>query len=275
MHRAVAWGLAGERSKQPLMPMSGPPPPHLRFVDATLPDGRLAVRSRHPRAQATYPACVAVPDAMRLALFVAWYQKCAWCHRALSYDEMEIDHLIPQSFSGPTLEKALRLHGLPADFDLQDPKNLVPACGRCNGIHGDRPPPDTPAVSMLFAKSEGLAARVAEAAEGFMADRRIQMSLAAIGAKVQGTDVEPLFAAFAEALAGAKSVVEAAAPGTSAINVDPAHHIVLQPGRWNVVGKWSDQVITVADATGRGGYTGPSSNFALLSALFATVVCKH
>lgn len=55
---------------------------------------------------------------------------------------MEVDHIIPQSLWENPTRKAERVGllvelGLPAEFDKDDPLNLIPSCRRCNGQKSD------------------------------------------------------------------------------------------------------------------------------------------
>ena len=70
---------------------------------------------------------------LRFALWQAWGMKCYWCDVPTAYLEVEIDHIVPKGLTQGDLQRVLTDYGLPADFDLHDPKNLAPICDPCNG----------------------------------------------------------------------------------------------------------------------------------------------
>ncbi|MFI7590410.1 HNH endonuclease [Micromonospora sp. NPDC049359] len=110
---------------------------------------------------------------VRWALWMVWDQKCGWCGEQLTFSEMEVDHIIPQSLVGKDLRKALCLHGLSHDYDVQAPPNLLPSCRRCNSIKSARIAPNTPIISILLQSAERRAKRVSTRAANFKADRKV------------------------------------------------------------------------------------------------------
>ncbi|MEU6845487.1 hypothetical protein ABZ930_26765 [Streptomyces sp. NPDC046716] len=75
---------------------------------------------------------------LRLALWEAWGSKCYWCTKPTVFSSIQIDHIIPKDVGEPELRSLKHTHGLPHDFDLNDPQNLGPACVECNGPDGKR-----------------------------------------------------------------------------------------------------------------------------------------
>lgn len=76
------------------------------------------------------------PDVLRSVLHNLYKSRCYWCGKLKDFVDIEVDHIIPKKLKGRALEKALERLGLPYDFDLNDPANLAPICGRCNGSAG-------------------------------------------------------------------------------------------------------------------------------------------
>ena len=63
----------------------------------------------------------------RQAVYQKYDGHCAYCGRAIAYNEMQIDHFIPKE---KEYEIALGKHeGIDS---IDDPKNLMPACRMCN-----------------------------------------------------------------------------------------------------------------------------------------------
>ncbi|MEP7736204.1 hypothetical protein ABKW28_00995 [Nocardioides sp. 31GB23] len=73
------------------------------------------------------------PDVLRSVLHSLYKSRCYWCGKLKDFADIETDHIIPKTLRGRALEQALSRLGLPHDFDLNNPANLAPICGRCNG----------------------------------------------------------------------------------------------------------------------------------------------
>lgn len=103
--------------------------------------------------------------AFRLAMWKAWNERCAWCHNALDFGDMEVEHLIPKSLKGEMRWEVLKAHGLAEDYDLDSTQNLGPAHGHpCNRAKASSPLPDSPRIALLLAKAEHLAPEIESAA---------------------------------------------------------------------------------------------------------------
>ncbi len=77
--------------------------------------------------------------AERYAFYLAYEQMCAYCRRPLTFNDFDIDHVIPQS-AGSDPEKwqeVKRTYGLAEGFDLQDDANRMAACRPCNRDKSD------------------------------------------------------------------------------------------------------------------------------------------
>ncbi|MDN3585661.1 HNH endonuclease signature motif containing protein [Pedobacter aquatilis] len=70
----------------------------------------------------------------RTAIWNTYNNKCFYCHRELEYFDIQIDHIIPERFARDRagLNNIIAEYGLPIDFDLNSPANLVPSHSRCN-----------------------------------------------------------------------------------------------------------------------------------------------
>ena len=77
---------------------------------------------------------LSVPTSVRIGLWEAHGRRCTYCGDPLPYRELEIDHIIPQHLGGnlQALAELLSTLGLTRDFDLNDPRNLLPAHRHCN-----------------------------------------------------------------------------------------------------------------------------------------------
>lgn len=74
---------------------------------------------------------------VRHALWLSHKRKCVYCGEPLSFQEVDIDHVIPENLSGKSdLPAILKSLGLPEDFDLFATENLLPAHRKCNLAKG-------------------------------------------------------------------------------------------------------------------------------------------
>jgi hypothetical protein len=72
---------------------------------------------------------------VRQAIWEARGKRCVYCMEPLSFRNLEIDHVIPQSLVSnlQERERILGEQGLEADFDILGLTNLVSSCNSCNG----------------------------------------------------------------------------------------------------------------------------------------------
>ena len=68
----------------------------------------------------------------RLALLRTWNDRCSWCRGPLRFEDMQVDHLVPQKMEAATLRALIVDHDLPEDYDRDATRNLVPSHGSCN-----------------------------------------------------------------------------------------------------------------------------------------------
>jgi len=77
----------------------------------------------------------------RAAIYVKYNENCAYCGEPLPYDDMQVDHMVPQSgykahIKGGLVPEKLK-HLTPSDLDHID--NLYPSCADCNRFKGNNP----------------------------------------------------------------------------------------------------------------------------------------
>lgn len=66
---------------------------------------------------------------VRESLWIVYKKRCFYCGDPLLFKNMQIDHLIPNSFGK---NKAIEEYTLDSDFELNSYNNLVPSCASCN-----------------------------------------------------------------------------------------------------------------------------------------------
>jgi hypothetical protein len=106
---------------------------------------------------------------LRSVLYDLWDYKCYWCSRPKDYNDVQIDHIIPQSAEGERLQQLVKQFGLPVDFDVHDARNLAPICSQCNGKggKGDQDLIHLPVVLTRLRKAEKLRSTVRKKVETF------------------------------------------------------------------------------------------------------------
>jgi len=80
-------------------------------------------------------------DLCRASVYLKYDECCAYCGQMIDYDQMEVDHMIPQSGYVDHLNAGTvpdRLQHLTLD-DLDHIDNLYPSCADCNRFKGNNP----------------------------------------------------------------------------------------------------------------------------------------
>src|SRR5690554_6713640 len=70
----------------------------------------------------------------RSALWSSYNNICFYCNRPLEWDDLNIDHIVPELYSKDidSFEKIKREYELDKNFDLNALYNLVPTHSKCN-----------------------------------------------------------------------------------------------------------------------------------------------
>ncbi|MFD6771017.1 HNH endonuclease [Micromonospora chalcea] len=193
---------------------------------------------------------------LRIALLAAWDGRCAWCRRAISVTETQVDHVMPQTLKGKNLADLLHAHALPADYDLHATYNLVPACARCNRFKSDRPAPNTPIIAFFLQQTRQRAPRIESHAKRLESEAKIGYALALLNDAYPGS---ALTKAKLEEMNAATIVAEAdiqVITGTAVI-LHPALGALFNPAAWKVVDDYGTGAVVVTDGY-RTGYTSPN-----------------
>ncbi len=69
---------------------------------------------------------------LRTALWHANGNRCFYCQELVAFNDLQIDHLIPQSIPPGDLSRVLNDLELGLDFNVDSPVNLVPTHSNCN-----------------------------------------------------------------------------------------------------------------------------------------------
>ncbi len=77
----------------------------------------------------------------RMAIWKAHKSKCAYCGELIPFNDLEIDHILPESLLGNSdkLERTKLEYGLDSEFDINSYYNWIPSCKSCNKRKSNRP----------------------------------------------------------------------------------------------------------------------------------------
>lgn len=120
-----------------------------------------------------------ISTSLRRALWTAHNFKCFYDKEPLRWDELCIDHIIPEYLADKTDELALVLNqvGLESDWSLTAPHNLVPSCRACNLRKRDMLPPRNQLI-LLLQEAAAKAPEVQVLRKRFTEEQRISRLLA-------------------------------------------------------------------------------------------------
>lgn len=76
----------------------------------------------------------------RMAIWKAHKSKCAYCGELIRFNDLEIDHILPESLLGNSdeLERIKLEYGLGSEFEINSYYNWIPSCKKCNRTKSDR-----------------------------------------------------------------------------------------------------------------------------------------
>ncbi len=75
-----------------------------------------------------------------MAIWKAHKSKCVYCEELIPFNDLEIDHILPESLldNPENLERIKLEYGLASDFDLNNYSNWLPSCSSCNNRKRNR-----------------------------------------------------------------------------------------------------------------------------------------
>jgi hypothetical protein len=138
---------------------------------------------------------------LRYALWAAHDFKCFYHNEPLRWDELCIDHIIPEYLADKPIELAfiLKQVGLEPGWSLTDPPNLAPSCHTCNQRKRDKLLPPNQLMLYLH-EAEAKAPEVDVLRKRFNEERRIgraqaQLEFALASGLIAETDIGRMLAA--------------------------------------------------------------------------------
>jgi len=87
----------------------------------------------------------------RRAIWEAHKHKCFYCSTPLKWDDIRIDHVVPEHLNDKPEErkKVLLSIGLDEGWSLNEDHNLVPSCNPCNSQKGGQVYPEQQLIHLL------------------------------------------------------------------------------------------------------------------------------
>ena len=117
-------------------------------------------------------------SAERYAVFTVHRERCWLCREPISLSEMEVDHIVPESLEGTEeLREVIAEMRLPRDFRTNSHSNWRPAHRSCNRQKADHRFKPSPLIQLCLEEGIARAAHLADTAERFVSDRRIEIAL--------------------------------------------------------------------------------------------------
>ncbi len=183
---------------------------------------------------------MSVTNPQRLAVFTVHRGRCWLCNTPVAFNEMEVEHIIPESLIGNAkLADVLKLYGRSEDFDLNSYENWMPAHRRCNGFKGDLVLEAAPIVLIWLQKAAAAAAEARRIEKAAISERELDRSIARVLVAIERGQITD---AQREAIGAIASFVEAVRPSEDKeepltivaglrVVANKGHYLVLQaPG---------------------------------------------
>ena len=95
----------------------------------------------------------------RYSIWQAHGNRCFWCREIVAFANVHIDHLIPRA-AADQLGDLIQEYSLPADLQIEDFRNIAPACARCNSDKADLVFKSSPKLLVQFHRVANLEPRV-------------------------------------------------------------------------------------------------------------------
>jgi len=139
-----------------------------------------------------------IPVSLRHALWATYHHQCFYCRKRVTWDTLEVDHILPISLLNDTgkLQRVLQELRLDERWDLRSLENLVPACPTCNARKLDRLPEPNQLVLFLTQAREA-APRVRLLEQKYRAELKrdtlmAQLSIALTANVLTNSDVDAI-----------------------------------------------------------------------------------
>jgi hypothetical protein len=117
--------------------------------------------------------------AHRRAIWTAYAMRCFYCREPLRWDDLRIDHVVPESLSNDAdaLRAKLTELGLPESWELQANANVVASCDKCNARKRELTPPANQLI-LWTTETRTKAPRIAEIRQVFEREDRKDLVIA-------------------------------------------------------------------------------------------------
>lgn len=75
-----------------------------------------------------------IQPALRTAIWVGYDKKCLYCRQPILFDDMHVDHFIPESINPQTLQDLKKSNLVPGCYNVRGDYNLVASCVTHNSM---------------------------------------------------------------------------------------------------------------------------------------------
>ena len=120
----------------------------------------------------------------RLAVYTVHGEKCYLCTQLLYWRGWDVDHILPESLlkDQEKLKKVRHEFKLPNSFDLNSPKNWLPACKSCNGYKLAMIPEPIPIMHFQLQKAANGSQKVLDMIKRGISDEKKANAASVLGA---------------------------------------------------------------------------------------------
>jgi len=146
---------------------------------------------------------------LRLMLFEIWKSRCYWCKKPKTFQDTQIDHIVPRTTGAARLQQLIDMHGLPADFHVDRPANLAPICGPCNNEKSNGNYLKTPLVTTKLQRAQRHEAEVVRRVRAHATANTVARDLTrAVTANLRAAEVRRSFLRHAPAIVQTLALID-------------------------------------------------------------------
>ena len=131
-----------------------------------------------------------IQPALRTAIWVGYDKKCLYCRQPILFDDMHVDHFIPESINPQTLQDLKNNHLVPGCYNVRGDYNLVASCVTHNSMKSDDLVPEL-AIPLYLKKMRKHLVKVKEHLVRLKKDNDYATAITVISQLVQEGVVDP------------------------------------------------------------------------------------
>ncbi|MFC9709279.1 hypothetical protein ACFTRD_14130 [Paenibacillus sp. NPDC056933] len=141
-------------------------------------------------------------DIVRAALYLEYEGNCFYEGMRIRFNDMHIDHIIPESISKESLQDIISCLGLPEDFNVNSLYNLVPCSPNVNQVKNKNQYPTNFLGHCIFnetsKKVEGVKKRIDQLSKEFKSDKDVARLIARLNISDNKRELENVYNALSK-----------------------------------------------------------------------------